>query len=228
MTQPDPVILVVEDGLDNQILVKMLIGGYTSKIDFAKDGEEAVRQYARKRYDIVLLDMQLPLKDGYAVAKEIRSMEDELERKPAFIVATTAYTDEERITNCYKSGCNEVLHKPLTAHALFSLLRRAEIETAPRIYPSGVTRKLLHDYLQRRDEDLTAIIELLLTRDFEEISRIGHRMKGSGSAYGLHEISHFGDEIEKAAIRRSSLEMIDLLHSFRQYLNSVYQRDDRT
>lgn len=78
-------------------------------------------------------------------------------------------------------------------------------------------RTLLPTYLRRRFNDVATIAELLDQEDFTAIRRLGHNMRGSGAAYGLSEVSHFGAYIETAA-ENSNHEKIwewtEALHAF--------------
>ncbi len=114
-------ILIAEDNAVNRELLRELleIRGYT--VVEACDGEEALRMIEQTRPDLLLLDIGMPLLDGFGVVSKIRE-DPRLASLP--VVAVTAYAmqgDQEKILN---SGFNGYLSKPLNAHALAEELER--------------------------------------------------------------------------------------------------------
>ena len=104
-------ILVVEDNKVSQIMAKSMLMTRGMLVDIAENGEIAVKMVNHKRYDIVLMDIQMPVMDGYESARTIRAQED-LYSKNLPIIAVTATLDGEMIL---ASGMNDFLEKPLKA-----------------------------------------------------------------------------------------------------------------
>ena len=67
-------VLVVEDSEDNRLLVKLLLSRRGMQVDFAENGQIAVEMAPAGHYDFVLMDMQMPVKDGYAATRELRQV----------------------------------------------------------------------------------------------------------------------------------------------------------
>jgi signal transduction histidine kinase len=113
-------VLVVEDSEDNQLLVKLFLSrqGMTD-VDFAANGQEGVDQALSGDYDFVLMDMQMPVKDGYQATKELR---DNGYKRP--IIALTAHAMKEDRDRCMRAGCSDYLTKPIESKALFSTMAR--------------------------------------------------------------------------------------------------------
>jgi len=192
-------ILVAEDGCDNRMLIRLFLKDFPCRIDMAETGEEAVRLFAGKRYDTVLMDMQLPVKDGFAAVREMRGLERERARRPAAIIAITGDRDEKWRRDCLLAGCDAVLFKPLSPQELVSAIRRTGSGTAVRADWQERLNRLIPEYLKHREQDVEKIGEWLEQGDYEEIARIGHRMKGSGRGYGLEDVSRIGEALEHAA-----------------------------
>lgn len=82
-------------------------------------------------------------------------------------------------------------------------------------------RHLIAQYLKRRDEELSVLNSLLAEDDFEAIVLIAHKLYGSGSAYGLDEISRLGAKLERAAGVRESSEVAGLIAELERYLRQL-------
>lgn len=105
-----PRVLVIEDNDQNLYLVTFLLEQHGYEVIAARDGRAGIEAAARLRPDLILLDIQLPVLDGYAVAGELRA-NPELAATP--IVAVTSYAmvgDRER---CLAAGCTDYVEKPI-------------------------------------------------------------------------------------------------------------------
>lgn len=106
-------ILLVDDSEDNRLLVLAFLKKMPFSIDTADNGNTAVEMFKNSPYDIVLMDIQMPIMDGYTATKEIRRWEKERHLKPTPILALTAYTLEEEARKSLNAGCNGYLAKPV-------------------------------------------------------------------------------------------------------------------
>lgn len=121
-------ILVAEDNLLNQKLMRRMIErlGYTA--DFAPDGSRAYEMAAREEgYDLIFMDVSMPGVSGLDATRTIRSLERRTERRPSWIVALTAGVSEGERRACTDSGMNDFLGKPFTEVGLRSALERARL-----------------------------------------------------------------------------------------------------
>lgn len=106
-------ILLVEDNPDNQLLIQAYLRGTTWEVDVAANGLIGLKCFRSGRYDLILMDIQMPVMDGYAATRRIRELE-EVEGWPATpILALTAHAMKEASTESLASGCNGHLTKPI-------------------------------------------------------------------------------------------------------------------
>ncbi|MBJ6611253.1 MAG: response regulator [Candidatus Thiothrix moscowensis] len=133
-------ILLTEDHLVNQKVALAMLKklGYT-QVDCAVNGEEAVQVVQRQRYDIVLMDCQMPVMDGYEATRQIRKLEDA--RYQALpIVALTAHTMKGDDDKCFEAGMNDYLSKPVRGEELQQKLdkwlKRAKLRTGQVAEPA--------------------------------------------------------------------------------------------
>jgi CheY-like chemotaxis protein len=103
-------VLVIEDNEQNLYLVTFILEKYGYKVTAARSGEEGIDTAARVIPDIILLDIQLPVMDGYAVARRLRS-NAALDRIP--IVAVTSYAMAGDRDKALEAGCNGYIEKPI-------------------------------------------------------------------------------------------------------------------
>ncbi|HRE60423.1 MAG TPA: response regulator [Micropepsaceae bacterium] len=115
-------LLLAEDNEINTLLTVSLIKRMGHHVDAVKDGNEAVAAFARRRYDLVLMDLHMPGLDGIEATKRIRQseMEKGLRRTPV-IALTASVMDDDRAT-CMQAGMDEFLTKPLDPEALIRAL----------------------------------------------------------------------------------------------------------
>jgi CheY-like chemotaxis protein len=117
-------LLLVDDSGDNRLLIESLLKPYPFTIDTAGDGLAALRQFQREKYDLVLMDMQMPIMDGYTATKEIRNWERQNGLEPTPVVALTAYAlDEERLKSI-DAGCDAHITKPIKKAVLLEAIQR--------------------------------------------------------------------------------------------------------
>jgi len=106
-------ILLVEDARENRIVVKAFLRKTPYVIDVAENGKIAVDKFVSGAYDLVLMDMRMPVMDGYTATGEIRKWEKEHRRGAVPIIALTAHALMEDRQKCLDAGCADYLPKPL-------------------------------------------------------------------------------------------------------------------
>lgn len=110
-------VLIVDDSSDNQLLIQLYLKKKGVLSEFADNGEMAVKKALNNNYDIVLMDMQMPVMDGYTATKRLREHGFE---KP--IIALTAHAMSEDRNRCIEAGCNDYLTKPIESSVLYTTL----------------------------------------------------------------------------------------------------------
>ena len=108
-------VLVAEDNVINQKVAMLTLKCVSDSIDLAKNGEEAWQMYRENQYDLIMMDIQMPLLNGYEVTKMIRELEDSGTTEPVKIVAMTANAMQEDVDLCLSIGMDGYLSKPFKA-----------------------------------------------------------------------------------------------------------------
>jgi len=114
----DKLILVVEDNLVNQRLVKVLLEPLPYTIEFANHGREAIDKVEAINYSLIFMDIQMPVMDGLEASKYIKF----ILKKNIPIIGLTANVYDDNIQKCKKSGMDDFLGKPFSQEELFNII----------------------------------------------------------------------------------------------------------
>jgi CheY-like chemotaxis protein len=115
-------ILLAEDAEDNRLLIQAYLKQTPHRLDIAENGEIACGKFKVGRYNLVLMDMQMPVLDGYDATRAIREWERANHRPPTPILALTAHALQGDAEKSLKAGCTAHLTKPIKKTALFAAI----------------------------------------------------------------------------------------------------------
>ncbi|MBC7658714.1 MAG: response regulator [Chitinophagaceae bacterium] len=111
-------ILVAEDAPDNQLLIRRILTRRGAKVRIAQNGEEAIKAAMANSYDIILMDVQMPLLDGYGATTELRRL-----GYKGSIIALSAHAMKDERAKSIAMGCDEHLTKPVDVKKLVGIIR---------------------------------------------------------------------------------------------------------
>jgi len=114
-------VLVAEDNPTNQMVVSAMLKKLGYVFDICNNGEEAIQALNKKQYDLILMDCQMPILDGFAATEQIRLNPD---WKDLPIIALTAGATDKEQKQCFDAGMNDFLSKPITIDVLEKSLLR--------------------------------------------------------------------------------------------------------
>jgi len=243
---PPSRILLVDDGESNRKLVSLLLRRAGAEVVGAADGREGLDLAGRERFDLILLDMQMPVLDGYTTAEKMR---EQGIRIP--IVALTANAmkgDEER---CLAAGCSGYLTKPIDLDKLLQTVA-AQLgcgspdhpsapgggsgaasptdstgdENAPAIRSSLPVqdlefREIVEEFLERLQERLDDMDDAWTGNDLKKLARLAHWLKGAGGTAGLRELTEQAGELERLVVEGKVDRVEDALHHLRELAGRI-------
>ncbi len=132
-SEPEPHlrILLAEDSPDNRLLINQYLKKLPYELVIAENGELAVEEFINSRFDLILMDMRMPVMDGYTAVRKIRQWEQQHGRAPTSIVALTASALETDVRNCLEAGCTSHLSKPVKKASLLTAIRELTEPAGP-------------------------------------------------------------------------------------------------
>ena len=219
-------ILLVEDNAVSQKVAAAVIRKLGHAVDAAVNGQEALDALATQSYDLVLMDCQMPLMDGYEATSRIRNSTAESRSVP--VIAMTASSLEEDLHRCLEVGMDETLVKPVDPAALASVIERwqsgAMSTPAGRGSPTlatcedqgvfdrpGLLERLMGDE-ELADEIVHAFIEELpsllgklqqglTTGDLDPVRHAAHTIKGAAANVSASRLSAAAEQVFDAAVK---------------------------
>ncbi len=226
-------ILLVEDTILNQRLVKKIVEKWGYKLDVANNGLEAIELHTKNVYDIILMDIQMPIMDGYTATQNIRAM-DSVQKKSVPIIALTAHASQEEAEKCIKLGMNTYISKPFNP----DFLRNAILQLTSKqlINPENSLNNLVNDsdklydltYLKdHADGDYVFLVDMINTfltdtpdfivqlkqdineGDYQKIKVTSHSMKGLFLTLGMNDAAKYLKDIETMSVDGIPLSMIE-------------------
>ena len=227
-------ILLVDDNEDIRSLVQVYIKNYNCMIDIAENGNIAVGKFRSGQYDIVLMDMQMPVMDGLTAVREMRTWENENGSAETTIIAMTGNSDKEAIDECLNAGYTNHIAKPIKKDLLINTLLAnssptfitpcdtEEIQNEKILaHVDPDLKDLIPEYLEERQSDISKIQEAIKIKDYETVSIVGHTLKGSGGGFGFDPINEIGMHIETAAKEEDYEDIEKWNNKLSDYLENV-------
>ncbi len=115
-------ILLVEDSEDNRLLIQLYLKNAPYAVEVAENGEEALQRFDPELFDLILMDMQMPVLDGYNATRMIREMEKTNHLPSTPIIALTAHALKGDREKCLDAGCTDYASKPIKKNTLLEIL----------------------------------------------------------------------------------------------------------
>lgn len=247
LLSPLSVLIVDDDAFNIRILEKFL--NYPAIVtDSSENGKVALKKLGSAKYDLVLMDMEMPVMDGVTAMREIRR--SKLENRNIPVIALSAHDDPESRQKCLEVGFADYLTKPVDRKRLLNTLLRffnkkmdhrafkssqpmeEEIKTGSKQHREDIEDKylievdadlkdLIPDFLDNKRTDLESIQDALERKDFDRLRKMGHKLKGSFHMYGFNYISNICHEIEEAAKEQDDRVIENNFKVLKDYLDNV-------
>jgi signal transduction histidine kinase/CheY-like chemotaxis protein/HPt (histidine-containing phosphotransfer) domain-containing protein len=232
-------ILLVEDHQLNQKLASTYLIHFGLEVDLAENGIEAINKLKNKHFDLVLMDIQMPILDGYHASKKIR---EELKNSVPIIAMTANIMPHEK-EKCLSYGMNDYLSKPfkevdlynmLIAHlgnkvksnhtpflvntnlsipitTHYKIISTAHLESLSR-GNSPFIKEIVTIFLEQNPIEIKELEQAIILEDFNNIRSISHKMKTSVGFIGLEQLLNPLNQIETLAIENGNVVNIQPLY----------------
>lgn len=239
-------VLLAEDNEINQQIARELLIDVGVCVDIAENGEIAVNKALNNsnHYDVILMDVQMPLMDGIAATRKIREHFAELP-----IIAMTAHAMVEEKQRCYQAGMNDHIAKPIDPHSFYQVLAQwvkapagaaflpvPIVETGQDVFlpeslppfdmplalkhVSGkkqLLRKIIFDFNQQYQNGMVVLRDLITSQQ-PDAARFPHTLKGIASTLGASDLAESAKKIEFALRRQQTDNLEKLLEELEFFL----------
>jgi len=224
-------LLLVEDGRDNQRLLRMLLGDAGATVVIAENGQIGINLATTHNFDLILMDMQMPVMDGYAAAAELRKRGLKVP-----IIALTACAMAEDRAKCMASGCNAYLSKPITEELLLNTVNeqlansrspekggstqapaaspppRAANDSSSHIKSSFSSNprmmKIIPEFVDGLPGEVQKLVDFMTRHDMDALKRVVHQLRGSCGGYGFEPVTEPATRAEESIKAGKALESI--------------------
>ncbi|MBU4270655.1 MAG: CHASE domain-containing protein [Planctomycetes bacterium] len=211
-------ILLAEDGYDNRELIRTVLCAAGAIVETVENGQEAVEKAEAEPFDAILMDINMPVMDGYEATRLLR---DRGYNQP--ILALTANAMSSDGERCLAAGCNQHLTKPIDrlrlVHAIAVCTGREPTETKGPPAPKQPTIRdegplvsiyaddpdvagILDGFVEGLADQLTEMGHAFSDERYADLKRYAHRLKGAGGSYGYPTLTDAGKKLEDAAAAR--------------------------
>jgi PAS domain S-box-containing protein len=231
---PDAKILLVEDNPVNQRVAQRILQKMSVHVSVACNGAEALERFAALPFDVVLMDCQMPVMDGFTATRCIRETErrrSDGRRTP--IIALTANVMSADRDRCIEAGMDAHLGKPIDATQLANCLEHylvappatagIDLPALRRLTDGDVEfeRDLIATFIASGDKNLADIVAALGTQDYETIARRAHALKSASANIHALMLAKTAGNLEQA-VRKQSLDEVDgLVRLLERHLQQV-------
>ncbi len=247
-------ILLVDDNKDNCNLIHLYLRNTPFTLKTVENGQEAVKAFCAKPYDLILMDIEMPVMDGYEATQKIRQWEQKHKRTPVPIIALTAHAFIRFKKKCLDAGCNDFLTKPVKKSKLIETIATHlqlmnQIQTEPvamAMAPAGATdgkddpnklildqklAKLIPRFMINKKQDAKKMLATLKTGAMQVLKKQAHTVKGTSWMYGFTHLGNLCLALEKSAEAHDLIQAKHLIDEITIYLDTVqihYQKTDDT
>jgi PAS domain S-box-containing protein len=245
---PPLTILLADDIEPNRTVVHRYLKKAPVTIVDAGNGLEAYEAYKKGRFDLVLMDVEMPVMNGLEATRKIRIWEKENNLAPSPLIILSAHAFGEQRKQCYDAGCNNLLVKPIRKTDLVQAISQiiikdpaspetsappvAMVEKKPeeprvaegeteKVYIDVMFEDLLKGFFDYFEESLAAMNTAVDEKDFESLYRLGHGLKGSARNYEFFQLGNIFFEIEKAAADKNLDDALHHMRRAKKYLETV-------
>lgn len=192
-------VLIVEDNKVNQILVKKFLSNWGAKFEIAENGQIAVDLFKKNNFDVILMDLQMPVMDGYESARQMRLLEENTDKFTPIIAltASTLLNERERIVQV---GMNDFLSKPFNPNELYQKIAQHSYTQLQKQIPkenptegklnysyfknlAGADKVFYNELLELSETDLiefNRILQATNLSDYEtQLSLVHHKIRAT-------------------------------------------------
>jgi signal transduction histidine kinase/DNA-binding NarL/FixJ family response regulator len=220
-------VLLAEDNEQNQQLVSMYLGQTNAQLTIVENGEQAVETALSSNFDLILMDLQMPIMDGLEAISLLRSSGY---KDPIVALTASAMLDSKK--RCLEAGCDDYISKPIDSKILFQMLSVYLENNTTELPEAGSDNKQFSDihseltnrFLLKLPEMKKDITEALDSENWGKLMALTHDLKGLGGSFGFPELTeksgHINMLIQKNELNNINSFIMDLLGTIHQIIEN--------
>lgn len=232
-------ILLAEDTEENQQLISLHLKKCGVTVKVVGNGKEAVNAALQQPFDLILMDMQMPIMGGIEAIKTLRAA-----NYSDPIVALTANTSMSDRESCKEAGADNFISKPINFENFYTVLdkylRKKQASSSLRDHVNQASQgddvnngedeyqQILETFLERLPQMVEKINESARENDWETLQSVSHQLKGLGGSFGYSEITETARKIHDRARKHNNNELDRLLHELNQQLHLIVSEKQET
>ncbi len=231
---PDKQVLIVEDNYMNQRYISTLLKKWNLKHMIVEDGQQAINAFQTKHFDLIFMDLSMPVMDGYEASSKIRLLENNKSKTP--IVALTASTFLSKKQLALQAGMSDYLTKPFSPDQLIQILEKylnnssTDEETGfsidfhealdhhslKRTYGDDYDHALdmFSTFEEMIDDEINLLSAYLKNEDLHAFKKQAHKIKPTFSMVGLTQLTTQMERLENLALEKPIAQVRVLLTEF--------------
>ena len=190
---PSRTLLVVDDDENNRVILRHFLRHPRWIVDEAENGPLALRKISEKAYDVVFLDVEMPVMDGLEVAARIRQSGV---APRLLVIGLSSHDDPDTKARALAAGCDQYFTKPVTRQTMVDIVLGAS--SGPVAVDPDIAA-LLPALLRKQQEEIHHLESAIAANDAEGLRQVSHRMRGSLALYGVKDAAAVCAEIEELA-----------------------------
>ncbi|OXA89959.1 GAF domain-containing hybrid sensor histidine kinase/response regulator [Flavobacterium hercynium] len=222
-------ILLCEDNLLNQKLIKQVVTNFGFELDIAENGSIGIDFLAQNTYDLILMDLQMPVKDGYQTTQYIRTEMN----STIPIIAMTAHSLVSEQEHCYDAGMDGYVPKPFKQEVLLEAIKTVISKKIKKDIDLTFIDELSNDdpsfkqdiinlFIEKIPSQVAQLEEALIINDHDTARKVAHNMKSSLNIFMLKNTSDYMSRIEEEAKTGSfSAKTVDKIKTLKFEMSEV-------
>jgi PAS domain S-box-containing protein len=196
--------LVADDSVINREVLCAVLDEIKLQYDEVSNGQEAIDLFEENSYDVVYMDIQMPVMDGMTAIKKIRE-----NGKKSYIIAITAHSDKNSENEALDAGADGVIVKPFRKSEIIESMKRfnelfQKMECSPNVanllnainYNEEVLNKIIVYYLTKSSKEINNLQEYYEQKDYSNIFKLSHKFKSVSGQLGANALYDVAKEIE--------------------------------
>lgn len=237
-------ILVIDDYPANRLLLSQQLSYLGHRVVDAEDGAHGLRAWRNGNFDVVITDCNMPIMNGYDLARAIRDDEAARGLKPKLILGFTANAQPEEKDRCREAGMDDCLFKPISLKNLTARLSQVmgaetPVEVSAEPVPESTEvmdlasleqltrgdvasiKSLLGDLASSNSEDMARLMQLFSKHDLPGLADLAHRVKGGARIIKAHALIHSCEALETACNGADSVQVTEAVDALHQHMDRL-------